>query len=207
MREPWDCSKTSTIGRRAALLGRLDALTDEDVQQLKAALQGRSVKTVNNCLSTLSMKMAVKWKVIDRVPVEIEHLKGADNTVEFYEVEEYERLLEAAGKLGPVQQLVVLLGGDAGLRMGEMIALEWSGVDLKRGLLKVQRSDWKGHVTLPKGGRPREVPLTRALASALTRNRHLRGERVLYREDGGPQCPSRRSARGWPPRRSGRGSR
>ena len=176
---------------------RLDALTDEDVQQLKAAFQDRSVKTVNNCPSTLSMmlKMAVRWKVIDRMPVEIEHLKGADSTVEFYEVEEYERLLEAAGKLGPVQQLVVLLGGDAGLRMGEMIALEWSDVDLKRGLLKVQRSDWKGHVTLPKGGRPREVPLTRALTSALTRNRHLRGERVLYREDGTPV--SQQTVRSW----------
>ncbi|HLM43879.1 MAG TPA: hypothetical protein VK458_08425 [Myxococcaceae bacterium] len=84
------------------------------------------MKTVNNCLSTLSMmlKMAAKWKVIDRMPVEIEHFKGADSTVEFYEVEEYERLVEAAGKRGPVQQLVVLLSGDAGLRMGEMIALE-----------------------------------------------------------------------------------
>lgn len=95
----------------------------------------------------------------------------------------------------PVQQFMVLLGGDAGLRMGEMIALEWSDVDLKRGLLKVQRSDWKGHVTLPKGGRPREVPLTRALASALVRNRHLRGERVLYREDGTPV--SQQTVRSW----------
>jgi integrase len=39
---------------------------------------------------------------------------------------------------------------------------------------------------MTKGGRPREVPLTRALALALTRNRHLRGEPVLYREDGTP---------------------
>ncbi len=57
----------------------------------------------------------------------------------------------AAGKLGPVQQLVVLLGGEADLHMGEIIALEWSDVDLKRGLFNLQRSDWKEHVTLPKG--------------------------------------------------------
>jgi integrase len=176
---------------------RLDALTDEDVQKLKAALQDRSVKTVNNCLSTLStmLKVAVRWKVIDRMPVEVEHLKGAEGTVDFYEVDDYERLVQAAEKLGPAQQLVVLLGGDAGLRMGEMIALEWSDVDLKRGLLKVQRSDWKGHVNLPKGGRPREVPLTRALASALVRARHLRGERVLYRENGTPV--SQQTVRSW----------
>jgi integrase len=67
-------------------------------------------------------------------------------------VEEYERLLEAAGKLGPVQQL--LLGGDAGLNMGEMIALEWSDVDLKRGLLKVQRSDLEGARHHDQGGPP-----------------------------------------------------
>jgi hypothetical protein len=64
----------------------------------------------------------VKWKVIDRIPAEVEHLKAADSTVDFYEVEDYERLVRAAEKLGPAQQLVVLLGGDAGLRMGEMIA-------------------------------------------------------------------------------------
>jgi hypothetical protein len=58
------------------------------------------------------------------MPVEIEHLKAADSTVDFYEAEEYEWLVQAAEKLGPVQHLVVLLGGDAGLRMGEMIALE-----------------------------------------------------------------------------------
>lgn len=34
--------------------------------------------------------------------------------------------------------------------MGAMIALEWNDVDLERGLFKVQRSDWTGHVTLPK---------------------------------------------------------
>ncbi|MFL5347970.1 MAG: tyrosine-type recombinase/integrase [Hyalangium sp.] len=73
--------------------------------------------------------------------------------------------------------------------------MEWSDVDLMRGLLKVQRSDWKGHVNLPKGGRPREVPLTRALASALARGRHLRGERVLYREDG--TSVSQQTVRSW----------
>lgn len=58
---------------------------------------------MNNCLSTLStmLKVAVKWRVIDRMPVEVEHLKGAEGTVDFYEVEDYERLVQAAEKLGP----------------------------------------------------------------------------------------------------------
>jgi integrase len=43
----------------------------------------------------------------------------------------------------------------------------------------VARSDWKGHVTMPKGGRIRYVPLTKRLADALRVTRHLRGKRVL----------------------------
>ena len=48
--------------------------------------------------------------------------------------------------------LLVLLGGEAGLRLGEMMALEWTDVDLRKRQLCVQRSDWKGQVTTTKGG-------------------------------------------------------
>lgn len=47
-------------------------------------------------------------------------------------------------------------------------------------------SDWKGHVTAPKGGRLRYVPMTKRLAAALQTYRHLRGKRVLCQEDGSP---------------------
>jgi site-specific recombinase XerD len=48
----------------------------------------------------------------------------------------------------------------------------------------VQRSEWKGHVTVPKGGRLRYVPLTIRLATALREHRHLRSDRVLVQSDG-----------------------
>ena len=50
--------------------------------------------------------------------------------------------------------------------------------------LWVRRSEWKGHVTTPKGGRPRLVPLTRRLAAALRAHRHLQSTRVLCQDDG-----------------------
>ena len=78
----------------------------------------------------------------------------------------------------------MLLGGDAGLRCGEMIALEWGDVDLVKRQLTVQRSSWRGHVTAPKGGRVRYVPLTRRLVEALRDHRHLRSPRVLGASDG-----------------------
>jgi integrase len=79
--------------------------------------------------------------------------------------------------------LIVLLGREAGLRCGEMIALEWTDVDLVNRQLTVSRSDWNGQVTTPKGGPPRHVPLTKRLAAALSEHRHLRSTRVLCQDD------------------------
>src|SRR5262249_6740481 len=47
-----------------------------------------------------------------------------------------------------------------------------------------QRSEWKGHVTVPKGGRLRYVPMTKRLTNALREQRHLRSPRVLCDENG-----------------------
>jgi len=52
--------------------------------------------------------------------------------------------------------------------------------------LCVARSDWRGHVAAPKGGRIRYVPLTKRLAAALQAARHLRGPRVLCDAAGKP---------------------
>ena len=67
-----------------------------------------------------------------------------------------------------------------------MIALEWRDVDLGKRQICVQRSDWNGHVTTPKGGRLRYVPLTIRLAAAFRDHRHLRSPNVLCQDDGQP---------------------
>lgn len=172
------------------LLGRkrLDAITNEDVQRLKKAMEKKAVKTVNNALTVLSvlLKKAVEWDVIDRMPCTIRLLKTARPSPGFHDFDEYERLLEAARAIDCETQLIVLLGGDAGLRCGEMIALEWRDVDLAKRQLCVERSDWNGQVTVPKGGRLRYVPLTLRLSGVFREHRHLRGARVLCGLDGTP---------------------
>jgi len=171
------------------LLGtkRLDAITSEDVQRLKHRLRNRAPKTVNNVLTVLNvlLKKAVEWDVIDRMPCSIRLLPIPKPSAGFYDFDEYERLLEAA-KSDPNAYLVVLLGGDAGLRCGEMMALEWRDVDLNKRQICVQRSDWKGQVTTPKSNRLRYVPLTKRLASGLRDTRHLRSGRVLCQRNGAP---------------------
>ena len=51
--------------------------------------------------------------------------------------------------------------------------------------LCIQRSEWKGHVTTPKGGRLRYVPMTERLVAALTQHPHLKGRRVVCHASGG----------------------
>jgi integrase len=181
---------------------RLDDITTENVQQLKSAMVARSPKTVNNVLTVLSvmLRTAVEWNVIERVPCTIKLLKTPKTTAAFHDFEAYERLV-AAARTDALAYLIVLLGGEAGLRCGEIMALEWSNVDLKKRQLCVAQSEWKGHVTAPKGGRLRYVPLTRRLAEALNGERHLRSPRVLCDREGKPatqklvQVATRRAAR------------
>ena len=82
--------------------------------------------------------------------------------------------------------MIVLLGGEKGLRCGEMIAFEWKDVDLTTRQLCVHRSDWNGQVTSLKGGRLRYVRLTIRLTSAMREQRHLKSPRVLCEDDGTP---------------------
>lgn len=117
---------------------RLDEITNEDVQKVKAALSDRSRKTVNNVINVLSklLNVAIEWDVIARRACTIKLLKVDNATPRFYEFEEYARLVESASKIDHQVLLTVLLGGDAGLRRGEILALRWVDVDLRRKQLR-----------------------------------------------------------------------
>jgi integrase len=167
---------------------RLDTIGDELVQRFKGELVEDELanKSINNILTALSvmLKHAVEWKVIEAMPCRIRLLKVDRPELAFYDFGEYRRLVDAAVAIDPRIELLALLGGDAGLRRGEAMALEWTDLDLKRGSVHVQRSEWDGNVTTPKGGRSRRLPLTARLAEALRAHRHLKGPRVLCHEDG-----------------------
>jgi integrase len=167
---------------------KLDAITTADVQALKGKLAESKPKTVNNALTVLNtlLKKAVEWAVIERMPCSIKLLKADRPDMHFYGEEEYERLVEATVKSDWRSHLIVLLGGEAGMRCGEMMALQWNDVDFNLGQISIRRSDWEGQVTSPKGGRSRTVSMTSRLARALRDHRHVRSHRVLCRDDGEP---------------------
>ena len=184
------------ISYRSLGTTKLDAITSEDVQMLKSHLSRKAPKTVNNILTTLNrlLTIAVEWGVIESLPCTIKHLRVPPALMAFHDFEEYERLTKAALDIDMNTYVIVLLGGEAGLRCGEMMALAGADVDLQRGCVMVERSEWKGHVTVPKGGRGRRLPLTARLSDALRRYRHLRGGRVLC--EGGGRSFTQKMVRG-----------
>lgn len=167
---------------------RLDAITTEHIQQLKLRLGSRSRKTTNNVLSVLNtaLKKAVEWGVMEQMPCVIKLLRTQKPEMRFHDFEEFDRLVQAAADDSPEARLIVLLGGRAGLRCGEMMALQWDDVDVQGSRLRVARSVWKGHVTAPKSGKARWVPLPKVVLDALRAVRHLRGPLVLCGERGEP---------------------
>ncbi len=210
---------------------RLDELRQEDIQRPKGRLAEHTAKTVNNVLTTLStmLKAAVDWEVIPDMRVRIKQLKVTAPQMDFYDCDEYERIVEAAKRLDPRHHIMVLLGGDAGLRPGEVRALQWVSIDFRRRFLTVELAEYDGVVALPKHDKIRQVPSgsrqpyrptatcedpTSCTATTACRSRSWSLATGLKRPSGSPTCategptpcdtPSAPTSRckGRPPRRS-----
>ena len=69
---------------------------------------------------SVMLKVAVEWDVIGFMPCTVKLLRVAPAEADFHDFDEYERLVESAKAVDTNAYLVVLLGGDAGFRCGEM---------------------------------------------------------------------------------------
>ena len=166
----------------------LDEIGEADIQKLKAKYAHQAASSVNAILEVLGamLRMAVEWGVIPAMP-KIRKLKQQDRRFAFYDEAMYERLVRAAAEVDERCLLAVLLGGDAGLRGGEIAGLRLRHCDVERGVLHVEENDWRGHVGLPKGNRPRQVVMTSRLCAilrAVKRRREDVEERVIARSRG-----------------------
>lgn len=143
-----------------------------------------SPKTINNTLSILrkSLSVAVDWGVIDHMP-KVKLFKVDKPPFDFLSFEEAERLVAAAD---PEWSTVILTALKSGLRIGELIGLQWSDVDLVTRRLTVRRTIWHGHIGTPKGGRSRTVDLPASVVAALKSHRRPGFTYVFSQADGSP---------------------
>lgn len=104
---------------------------------------------------------------------------GAARRTAFHDFDAYERLLTAAQTIDPRSYVIALLGGEAGLRAGEIVALEWRDVDFERRQIRVRHSDWRGTLTPSKNGRIRMVGMTERVSGGATVGQRRRKPKPL----------------------------
>jgi integrase len=98
------------------------------------------------CMGTM-LSCAVDWDWLEANPMKLyskRSLKEATPRTRFLTDAEYKTLLEHAGTLKPI----VILAVETGLRLGEILRLEWRDVDFDRGELHV-REGKTGERTVP----------------------------------------------------------
>jgi integrase len=108
---------------------RLDAIGELQVQKVKLRLEGKADKTRACVLSLLAEMLgaAERWEEIARAP-RIELPSYMTKEMEFYDFDRVGALVAGARRAGPMQLAAILLGGEAGLRRGELVAFEQGDV-------------------------------------------------------------------------------
>lgn len=147
---------------------RLDAIGFDALLKFKADRKHKAAKTVNNCLIMLRamLRYAHKQGKLAHVP-DVELLKVPKTIPQVYDLATYNKLVTAAIELGDRYAAVVLLGGEAGLRSGEMLALDVE--DLSLPFVTLRRNLWRGHMGTLKGNAERMLPLTQRTVDVLAR--------------------------------------
>lgn len=163
----------------------LTAIARRDIDGYKAKKldEGLSAKTINNHLTILRKCLwtARQDALLTSLPM-IEWLEEDPPAFDYLVPQESIQLLREQSE--PFWTEIARLAVRTGLRRGELMALDWSCVDLEHKRLTVNQSIVRGVLELPKNGRIRHLPLTDDVVAILSRREQKRGV-VFPRPDGG----------------------
>ncbi|MBI3024970.1 MAG: tyrosine-type recombinase/integrase [Candidatus Tectomicrobia bacterium] len=156
----------------------LDEIAKRDIDRMLAEkAKGLSTASINRLIALLSKMFndAVRWGYLAESPVKhIQKLHEEPQGFTFLESNEVTKLLEHAGLL-----YGLILGGlMTGMRMGELLGLKWSQVNLKRGTIVLYRT---------KSKKPRIVPVHPDLGGYLEQaHKSTKGDFVFAQPTGEP---------------------
>ncbi len=156
--------------------------------------EGLSQKTVNNHLAVLHKALATahEWGFLDVVPI-IKRLQPMQKEARYFSQQEIDALLAAAStKLWRAMMFCAL---NTGLRIGELLGLEWGDIDFDSKALTVQRAVARGIVGTPKSNRCRTVPLGEEVLTMLKEMRASRTSKLVFTQTGAliPRCRPKRA--------------
>ena len=123
----------------------------------KETAKASSVKRELTILKAATHK-ALEWQLISDDPLKGYKLEKVDDSrVRYIEDSEFERLLNVAH---PDLTPILLMARHQGMRQGEILSLQWTDMDLQRGLLAIRYS---------KSGEGRFLPMTSVIQDMFSR--------------------------------------
>ncbi len=157
---------------------QISKITVNDIERYKAHLLKRNLagRTINGHLGVLNqcVSTAYKWLHIDGAPPQIKWLKCPPPTTDYLSFDESELLLSNAD--GIIREMI-LTGLRTGMRVGELIGLQWSSIDWHNRLIIVRHS-WSHYskaLGSPKSNKERHVDMAVDLYEMLLKRKKNTG--------------------------------
>jgi len=159
--------KNKTTYLRSCLLPffgnkRLDEISSLDIEEFKAQqLKRLKPKTINGQVGTLAkcLKTAIEWGELDKMPM-IRPLRCDPEEFDYLSEEEAQRLLDASSE---PYKTAILLALHTGMRIGELMALNWTSVNFEKKQIMVKDNFSVGVLGSTKSNKIRYIPMTQDL--------------------------------------------
>ena len=175
----------------------ITGITSLDVERFKAqnvravvGKTGRRIahKTVNEhvCVLSSMFTAAVRWGYLNANPCRgVARLRLPPQDFRYYDGDQTEKFLDTMKRLRPDYYAFFTTAFRTGMRLGELLGLEWGDIDFGNRRILLARSHSEGHTTTPKSGKSRIIPISPALVDVLKAHRHLKGALVFCGPAGG----------------------
>jgi integrase len=159
------------IGKRP-----IDEIKRSEIRDLLLKINSKGLSRSMICLirDVISgpMGYAVDEEIINANPVSgiLKRLKLERDkklAIEPMDFEEVESFLKTAAKFFPEYYPFFLCAFRTGMRLGELLALQWSNIDWRGKFIKVEKAYRRGLVDLPKNGKTRRVDMSDQLEKVL----------------------------------------
>src|ERR1017187_1767322 len=131
------------------------------------ALAPKTKSHVRSLMHTI-FQCAERWELIDRNPIKLVRVRGGTKRLKTPRVLAPEQFHSLLPLIREPYRTMVLVAGCLGLRVSEIVALQWRDFDFRGHTLLVQRSVFHGRVGDVKTEYSRDsVPLDTAVVEAL----------------------------------------
>ena len=175
---------------------RLNALSRDSIKQLLVAKrQTLTPSSVRNILTPLRemLRHAVEDEILASNPTTqvgrfLQQRQAVRHEIEPLTREELGQFLTTLQAQAPELYPLFLCLARTGMRLGEVLALQWGDIDVFTRSITVRRNVVRGRITRPKNGKTRRVDMSEQLTSVLQRLQTQRKAETL--RGGWPELPT-----------------